>query len=282
MASEGDLQCADGRIVHWYEDGPADGVPLFWHHGTPNIGQPPGPLMRPATERGFRWVSLDRPGYGGSTRREGRYVADIVEDVAGVADALRMPRFAVVGHSGGGPHALACAALMPGRVLAAASIAGLAPYGAAGLDWFGGMGRGGREELEAAALGPAALSAQLSQDWDPEMFTPADHEALGGPWRWFTGIVEAALAHGPDGMIDDDRAYVTGWGFDPADAGAVATLIAHGGEDRVVPASHGRWLAEAIPGAALRRFDDAGHISVLLHAEELLDWLQESVEEARR
>ncbi|WP_062308122.1 alpha/beta fold hydrolase [Demequina subtropica] len=282
MASEGDLQCADGRIVHWYEDGPADGVPLFWHHGTPNIGQPPGPLMRPATERGFRWVSLDRPGYGGSTRREGRCVAGIVEDVADVADALGMPRFAVVGHSGGGPHALACAALLPDRVLAAVSIAGLAPYGAAGLDWFGGMGRGGREELEAAALGPAALSAQLSQEWDPEMFTPADHQALEGPWRWFTGIVEAALAHGPDGMIDDDRAYVTGWGFDPGEAGAVATLVAHGGEDRVVPASHGRWLADAVPGADARRFEDAGHISVLLHSEELLDWLQERVEEARR
>ncbi|WP_296667594.1 alpha/beta fold hydrolase, partial [Demequina sp.] len=160
MARDGDLTRPDGRIVHWYEDGPRDApLVLFWHHGTPNIGQPPGPLMKPATDRGIRWVALDRPGYGGSTRQEGRCVADVAEDVAAVADELGVERFAVVGHSGGGPHALACAASLGGRVRAAVSIAGLAPFEAGGLDWYGGMAQGGRLELEAAALGPAALVA---------------------------------------------------------------------------------------------------------------------------
>ncbi|MDN4484015.1 alpha/beta fold hydrolase [Demequina lignilytica] len=274
---EGDLLRPDGCRVHWYDGGPEDAeLVLFWHHGTPNIGQPPGPLMAPVTERGWRWISLDRPGYGGSDRREGRCVADVVDDVADVAAALAVPRFAVVGHSGGGPHALACAAVLgPERVRAAVSIAGLAPFGAPGLDWFGGMAPGGRSELEAAALGPAALAAQLeSEEWDPESFTPGDHAALEGEWGWFGSVVEAALSLGPDGMIDDDVAYVSDWGCAVEDAGSVPVLVAHGEDDRVVPAAHGRWLADAIPGAEARFLEDSGHISVLLDAGALLDWLE--------
>ncbi|WP_062291024.1 alpha/beta fold hydrolase [Demequina phytophila] len=278
MASKGEIDRPDGRTVRWYTDGPDDAsLVIFWHHGTPNIGQPPGPLMKPATDRGIRWVSLDRPGYGGSTRREGRCVADVVEDVAAVADELGIDRFAAVGHSGGGPHALACAALLPERVQACVSIAGLAPFEAGGLDWYGGMAHGGRLELEAAALGPAALRAQLEAEWDPETFMAADHAALAGEWGWFNGIVNAALELGPDGMVDDDLAYVSDWGFTVADAGAVPTLIAHGGKDRVVPFTHGEWLSRQIEGAGTRVFPDDGHISVLTYAETLLDWLVETV-----
>ncbi|MDN4476957.1 alpha/beta hydrolase [Demequina sp. SYSU T00192] len=279
MTRDGELERPDGRTVRWYTDGPDDAdLVLFWHHGTPNIGQPPGPLMKPATDRGIRWVSIDRPGYGGSTRREGRCVADVVEDVAAVADELGIESFAVVGHSGGGPHALACAALIPSRVRACVSIAGLAPFEAGGLDWYGGMANGGRLELEAAALGPAALRAQVAAEWDPESFTPEDNAALAGEWGWFTGIVKAALELGPDGMVDDDLAYVRQWGFAVEGAGAVPLLIAHGGRDRVVPYTHGEWLVGAIPGAEQRFFPEEGHISVLLHAETLLDWLVTSVE----
>ncbi|WP_062463954.1 alpha/beta fold hydrolase [Demequina soli] len=277
MMRIGELDRPGGRAVRWYTDGPEDAsLVLFWHHGTPNIGEPPGPLMGPATDRGIRWVSLDRPGYGGSTRREGRCVADVAEDVAAVADTLGIERFAVVGHSGGGPHALACAALQPQRVRACASIAGLAPMGAEGLDWYGGMAAGGRGELEAAASGPVALRAQLAREWDPEIFIPEDHATLAGEWSWFDQIVSAALEHGPDGMVDDDLAYVSPWGFDPADAARVPVLLAHGGRDRVVPCTHGEWLARAIPGAQWRLFPDDGHISVLLRAETVLDWLVET------
>lgn len=275
----GEITRDAGRTLRWYADGPEDArLTLLWHHGTPNIGEPPGPLMKPATDRGIRWVALDRPGYGGSSRVEGRCVADVAADAAAVADELGIERFASVGHSGGGPHALATAALLPDRVLACAALASLAPYEAPGLDWFGGMARGSRAELEAAALGPAALKVQLDQESDPEIFTPEDHAALAGPWKWFDKIVEAALEHGPEGMIDDDRAYVTPWGFDVADAGAVPVLVAHGGKDRVVPWVHGDWLARAIPGADLRTFPDDGHIGVLTHAEALLEWLLRAAE----
>src|SRR5437016_3768249 len=150
MVSQTDLELTDGRTLHVYDTGAldADGeLALFWHHGTPNIGTPPGPLVGAAAELGIRWVSHDRPGYGGSTAQPGRSVASVASDVAAVADSLGIERFAVMGHSGGGPHVLACAALLPERVLAAVSCSGLAPYDAEDLDWFAGMARAGTAEL---------------------------------------------------------------------------------------------------------------------------------------
>ncbi|WP_207795323.1 alpha/beta fold hydrolase [Deinococcus koreensis] len=138
MITEADIRLADGRTLHVYDTGGhGSGHPLtvVWHHGTPNIGSPPEPLFAASTRLGIRWVSSDRPGYGGSTPLPGRSVAAAAADLNAVADALGLERFAVMGHSGGGPHALACAALLPGRVLAVVSGAGLAPYGAGG--WTG-------------------------------------------------------------------------------------------------------------------------------------------------
>src|SRR6185437_3401872 len=125
------------------------------HHGTPNIGAPPAPLFAVADRLGLRWVSYDRPGYGGSTARPGRNVASAAEDVRSIADAFGIDRFATMGHSGGGPHALACAALLPDRVLAVISGYALAPYGAEGLDWFAGMSESGAASLRAAVAGRA-------------------------------------------------------------------------------------------------------------------------------
>jgi len=134
---ETDLQLSDGRTLHVYDTG-AEGangrLAVFWHHGTPNIGAPPEPLFAAAERLGIRWASYDRPGYGGSTSRPDRDVASAADDVSRVADALGIDRFAVMGHSGGGSHALACGALLPERVLGVVSVSGMAPFGAEGLD----------------------------------------------------------------------------------------------------------------------------------------------------
>ena len=132
---------------------------VFCHYGTPNIGAPPEPLFAAAEELGIRWVSYDRPGYGGSTPYPGRDVASAAAYASTIADALGIDRFAVMGHSGGGSHALACGALLPERVLGVVSVAGLAPFGAEGLDWFAGMATSGAAELRAATEGRAALEA---------------------------------------------------------------------------------------------------------------------------
>ena len=262
----------DGRTLRAY-DVPADEprLTVFWHHGTPNVGTPPEPLLPMSHE--IRWVSYDRPGYGGSTPHLGRDVASAALDVAAIADALGIDRFAVLGHSGGGPHALACAALLGDRVIAAVEGSGTAPFGAEGLDWFAGINPTGTAELRAAVEGRDALERELARsEYDPAMFTAADHETLEGPWGWIGRIAGEALAGGIGGMVDDDLAYVAPWGFDPVDI-AVPVLVLHGEDDRVVPATHGRWLASRVPSAELWLRPGEGHVSVLGAAPAVLDWL---------
>jgi pimeloyl-ACP methyl ester carboxylesterase len=219
VVTETDLALGDGRTLHVYDTGTGDGttgLAVFWQHGTPSTGAPPEPLFAAAAERGIRWVSHDRPGYGGSTPHPGRDVASAAADVASIADALGIYRFAVMGDSGGGPHALACAAVWPRRVLATVCISEPAPFAAEGLDWFAGMTPSGAAEYRAAAAGRAALEAYFaSAEFDPAVFTPADHAAAFGAWSWLGTVAAQALATDQGGIVDDDLAYVTPWGFDP-------------------------------------------------------------------
>ena len=207
-------------------------------------------------------------------------MASVAADVAGVADALGIDRFAVMGASGGGPHALGCAALLPDRVTAAVSIAGLAPFAADGLDWFGEMASAGEAELRAACAGSAELTDHLlTAEFDPEVFTPADHAELTGAWTWLGGIAGQGMQGGIDGMVDDDLAYVTPWGLDLADVLAPVLLV-HGDVDRVVPSTHSRWLAKHLTTADLWERPGAGHVSVLTSGDAALDWMARSASHA--
>ncbi|KOV79132.1 alpha/beta fold hydrolase [Nocardia sp. NRRL S-836] len=255
------------RTLHVYDVG--EGVPVFWHHGTPNLGLPPEPLFRP----GVRWISYDRPGYGTSTPVPGRTVASAATDVAHIADELGISTFAVVGHSGGGPHALACAALLGDRVTGVVAAASMAPFDAPGLDPFAGMIASGQASLRAAMAGRAEKERYETSgvEYDPE-FTETDLAALRGPWSFFDKVVPPALANGPGPLIDDDIAYVTPWGFDTASI-SVPILLLHGARDGIAPVSYAHWLAARIPGAELRVTAEDGHISVLNHAPAALDWL---------
>ena len=276
MVAETDLELGDGRTLHIYDtcaDGAEGRLAVFWHHGTPNIGAPPAPPLPAAAQRGIRWVSYDRPGYGGSTPHPGRDVASAAADIASIAGALGIGQFAVMGHSGGGTHALACAALLPERVLGAVCVAAMAPFGAEGLDWFAGMAAPGT--LRAAARGRAAVEEYLaSTEFDPEQFTPADEGALEGAWSWLGDVAGKALEGGRDGEIDDQLAYVAPCGFDPGQVTA-PVLFLHGDQDRIAPSAHGTWLARHTRSAQLWLRPDDGHISVLTSAAEALDWLRD-------
>lgn len=273
MRTGTDVSLPGGRTLRVYDTGGEGGPAIFWHHGTPNTGAPPEPLFDAAARHGVRWVSYDRPGYGGSSPEPGRAMASAAGCTAAVADALGIGRFAVLGHSSGGPHALACAALLPDRVLAVASVSGLAPFGADGLNWFGGMAAAGEASLRAALAGREAKERyEASAEFDPETFTPADHAALSGPWSWFGEIVASAVATDRGGMVDDELANVAPWGFDPAGITA-PVLVLHGEDDRVVPVSHAAWVAGRCPSAELRTHPGEGHISVLRHGAAALDWL---------
>ena len=277
---ERDVLTTDGRVLHTYDLGPterSDELVVLWQHGTPNTGAPPEPLFEAARPLGIRWIGYDRPSYGGSTPHPDATIATAAADARQIADQLGIGRFTVFGHSGGGPRALACGALIPDRVVAVVSVSSPAPWPAPGLDYFAGMSDGGARELRAAARGRAELQEVLAaNEFDPESFIPADYAALEGSWSWFNGIVEAATANGFDGMVADLVGAMAAWGFDLA-AVSAPTLIMHGTADRMVPSSHSEWLAAHCPAAELRLQPEAGHISVLDSAPSALAWLRQVV-----
>lgn len=272
-----DIELPGGRVIHAYQQDFEADTYVLWHHGTPNIGAPPRPLFTASARLGLGWFSYDRPGYGGSSPLPGRDVASAAEDAAAVADALEISRFAVAGHSGGGPHALACAALLPDRVAAAFISSGLAPLSAGGLDWFAGMVPSGEASLRAALEGQDAKERYETSgvEYDPE-FTASDLAALSGAWSWLDDVVGPAIEAGPGGLIADDLAYVKPWGFDPGEI-LVPVLFMHGGKDRIVPSSHGEWLAGRCPAGELRLLPDDGHISILNSSLAALEWLRAQI-----
>ncbi|HEY4828615.1 MAG TPA: alpha/beta hydrolase [Solirubrobacteraceae bacterium] len=279
----------DGRVLEVQIAGPADGLPLFSHHGTPGAAEMFDPLTAVGAERGMRHIIYSRPGYGGSTRCPGRTVASCVTDVAAVADALGYDRFYSVGGSGGGPHSIACAALLPDRVIAAASIASPAPVDADGLDWTAGMGQENVEELAASQAGDAELEAFLEALLEQlvgvsdeqviaalgDLVSDVDRRALTGELAEFiVRETNHALSNGVWGWFDDDRAFLGDWGFDLTDVRAPLSVW-HGGQDRFVPPAHGEWLAAYLGADAHLRPDD-GHLSLALTSYgEILDTLLE-------
>jgi len=274
VTTELDVPLRDRRTAHVHDCG-ADATPVtvVWHHGTPQIGTPPPPFVA-ATPR-LRWVGYDRPGYDRTARQPGRSIASAAADVGDIADALGIDRFAVVGHSGGSPHALACAALLPERVLAVVCFAGMAPFDAEGLDWFAGMHPAGAGELRASTDGAAALEALLAAtEFDATQFTPTDHAALQREWAFLGTSAGQATSNGIGGLVDDDLAYVRPWGFAVEQVTAPVLLI-HGDADQIIPLAHSQWLAEHLPDAELRVRPDDGHLSVLDGGVDAVAWILE-------
>ncbi len=273
MVMKRDLWLADGRRLVVHEaggSGASDELTLIWHHGSPQTGALLDPLVPSAARRNIRLVSYARPSYGGSSPNPGRDVASAAADVARVADALDVDRFAVMGTSGGGPHALACAALLPERVIGAVTLASPAPYTDA-FDWYAGMVSPGG--LHAAASGRDARARYAAtEEFDENSFTPADWAALNGRWASLGRDAGQAGAAGPDGLIDDDVALAAPWGFDVAEI-SVPVLLVQGGEDRVVPPSHADTLTRAVPTSELWLRPHDGHVSVLDACPVAMDWL---------
>jgi len=271
------LTTPDGRRLEYLLGGAADGLPLLFHVGTPNCAADFSVISRPATEHGLRLICYSRPGYAGSTERPGRTVADAIDDVTVLLDSLGVDRFVTAGWSGGGPHALACAALLPERCRAAAVLAGVAPYDAAGLDFLAGMGEDNLAEFGAALAGRERLQEYLdgvaphlaevtgeSVTTGLESLLPeVDKRALTGEFAdQMAATFRRALSSGVAGWRDDDLAFVRDWGFGLSDL-TVPVAIWQGGQDLMVPFAHGRWLAGAIPGVRSHLLPDEGHISLI-------------------
>lgn len=294
MEQEGDgverLALRDGRVLDVRVSGSEAGMPLVFHHGTPGAYPPWRALERATHARGLRFVTFSRPGYGGSTRRPRRSVADVVSDTASVLEGIGAPRCLVGGVSGGGPHALACAA----RLEAAAAVvvvASVAPYGGEGLDWMAGMGADNVAEFGAALAGEEQLRPFLEAAHQhlkdaslEEMVSSLDSLLPEADKAVLTGelgedvVIEfrEALRTGVDGWFDDDMAFVAPWGFD-LDEITRPVALWQGTADLMVPVAHGRWLAERVPDAAVHLEGGEGHMSVGVNfLEKMLDELVEA------
>ena len=278
---------ADGRRLDMRISGPAGGVPLVFHHGTPGARTPVRALERAAHSRGLRVVTSSRPGYGDSDRLPRRNVIDVVADTNALLAAIDAERCVVAGWSGGGPHALACAA----RLSAAAAvlvIAGVAPHDADGLDWTAGMGDQNVVEFSAALGGEDELRSYLVEagehlkDVDaagivssfetllPEVDRAVLTDEFGEDMA--AGFHEAVRT-GVDGWFDDDMAFVKPWGFELEEI-SIPTMIWQGSNDLMVPFAHGQWLASHLPRAWVQLEQGEGHLSIGLGAlDRMLDEL---------
>ena len=281
----------DGRRLAVTELGDPDGVPIVFHHGTPQAAVPFGILERPAAERGLRTITYSRPGYGRSTPRQDATttatVADDAADTATILDALGIDTFVTLGWSGGGPRALACAALLPGRCLAATSGVGIAPPDAEGLDQLAGMGPENVAEYTAVAAGSDALTAFLEEFGTPMLnataddiarelgglLPPVDRAAMTGELAdYLAAASQHAGAQGIVGWRDDDLTHSRPWGFDLG-AIEVPTAVWQGTEDLMVPFAHAQWLAAHVAGTRAHLVEGEGHVSLLMQVGDILDEL---------
>jgi pimeloyl-ACP methyl ester carboxylesterase len=284
------VRTPDGRTLAVEDAGDPAGRVVLVHGGTPNSRHLYGPSVADAAGRGLRLIGYDRPGYGGSTPRPGYSIADCAGDVSAICAALEIDRLAMWGISGGGPYVLACAALLPDLVAAAASLASHAPYGAAGLDWFAGMDEDDADSNRLLLTDPQAARAKTDKDRDEALATsasdlaqalesflsPADAAVLTGEMAEFLTYADhEGLAPGSQGWWDDACAHVRPWGFQLSDI-SVPVLVLHGRQDKFVPFGHGQWLATHIPGAEARLLDDDGHLTLLAHrVGDVHAWLSE-------
>jgi len=287
---EHDVSTDDGRTLRVLEQGDPHGHPILIHHGMPGSRLQFKPAVVRARQQGLRLISYDRPGYGGSSRHEGRSVGDCAADVRAIAAALEIDRLAVWGISGGGPHALACAALLPDLVPAVASLASPAPWEAEGLDYLADTGDLNVEDTKLFFEDRAAAEAKCAADRDEmlevdlpgmiemleTLLAAPDAEVLTGELGSY--VLEQqriGLEPGYTGWWDDGVATMAPWGFE-LEAIKTPVLLLHGRHDKFVPFAHGEWLAGQIPGVEPRLTEDDGHVTLLVdRLDDVHAWLVE-------
>ncbi len=293
-ARQSTIRTTDGLTLGVAEYGPADGFPVVSIHGTPGsrYGGPPPDKPDLYERLGIRVITFDRPGYGLSSRRPGRAVCDAAHDVAAIVDSLGIDQFAVTGGSGGGPHSLAVATLLPDRVTRVACVVGVAPLGSAGLPqdtWLAGTTQGNVDEFTWSMQGESVLRPQLERlaaddlarvKRDPTnplgetyQMSDSDKAIMARPKYAvrMQRLMEEAYRTGVDGWVDDDLVFVKDWGFDLASLTTPA-MVWFGTDDTLVPAAHGRWLAAHVPGALVVTMS-GGHLELVNRSEDLMTWL---------
>jgi pimeloyl-ACP methyl ester carboxylesterase len=279
----------DGRRIGYAVYGATEGRPVMFFSGTPGsrLDARVGGADAVADQRGVRLIVVERPGYGLSDRKPGRRVVDWPDDVRQVADRLGLERFSVYGYSGGGPHALACAARLGDRVTAVAAVSSVGVPGVAGA--FEGMGPNERVLHRLTRISPRLVDAvyrlvRRNAQASPDRFfrdfekdcSDSDRALLADASirEGFRATVLEALSTGVGGAVDDWVALVRyPWGFEPEEVRTPVALV-FGAADRIVPVAQGRDLARRIPNAHVREVPGEGHLLIVARLGEILDALE--------
>jgi pimeloyl-ACP methyl ester carboxylesterase len=280
---------AGDRLLAVEDSGPAAGVPVLVHNGDGSRHIFP-PTAREAARAGFRLIGYDRPGCGLSTAMPGRTIADCVQDVQLILDSLGISRAAAWGSSGGGPYALASAALLPGVFDAVCLFASIAPYGAPDLDFTAGMswGEAAREQIDLFFTDPARAQAEFLAEvpdqlarqsdarwWMERWGKRAGHDAAHNQ-EWADHLAASAADGSGGGWWDDWTAVLRPWGFRLSAVHAPVALW-QGLQDEAVPAAHARWLASALPRAELHLAAKEDHTNVEENnRSQAFAWLREA------
>ncbi|WP_203962583.1 alpha/beta fold hydrolase [Actinocatenispora thailandica] len=262
-----DLIQQGSRRLRYCVYGPEDGIPVVSSNPTPHTRWERPDVVDAYQRAGLRALSYDRPGYGGSSRQPGRTVADAAADVVALAGAMGWERFAVTGFSGGAAHALACAALLPDRVTRCAVVAGTAPFGAPGLDFFAGMSDDNADGFRLATRGAGEFGRRTRRVATQVL---ADLDA-GSPDAGRLARMRAMLLDGQQGWADDMVALVRPWGFDVRDV-ARPVGVWFSPDDVNSPPGHGAWLLTHLSNAEGHRYA-GGHEPGSDTTERLLRWL---------
>ena len=285
-----DVTTDDGRRLEVMVADRREGLPLLFHNGLPSAVVPYQPFDDAAEANGMYVVTYSRPGYGASTpwpeEREPQ-IADDVADTRVILDSLGIDEFVTLGWSGGGPRALATAALLPERCLAAASLAGVAPVGEGGMSreaWVVDMGPENVRDLDAAVAGREVLRPIMAREAEEfeavtrddivaafgQLVTEVDAAALTGEFaEYIAADFRRSVERGMAGIFEDTMMIARPWGFDLRSID-LPVAIWQGRHDAMVPFGHGQWLSQNVPGAHARLFDDEGHLTLVRKLPEIL------------
>ncbi len=278
------LRLPDGRLLGYARFGCKQGHPLLYFHGLPGSRHECGLLHGAAEALGLQVLALDRPGYGLSSPQPGRRLSQWPGDVTAFADALGIERFSIVGVSGGGPCALACARLIPGRIASTAVVCGLGPVAEPRLrramSWHARLAfylaGSSPAALQALYGTPLHLLARLSPAFAMRVLAyhlgPPDRDLLLAPQvlELLSRNLRAAFRQGAGGALQDVAVYRAAWGFEVRDI-SLPVHFWHGDADPIVPLQHSEYLKARLPGSRLTVVPGEGHFSLpVLHAERIL------------
>jgi pimeloyl-ACP methyl ester carboxylesterase len=282
----GETEVAPGRVLGWAEFGHPEGDPVLWFHGTPGARtQIPPTVDEAALQRGFRVISVERPGTGRSTDHRYHRIVDFAADVEVLADHLGLDRFAVVGLSGGGPYALAVAHELPDRVVVATLLGGLGPTRGGDAVWsYTRIMRFGAPAFEVLRTPVGNLLGRVVDVLEPvadpafniyiALLGFADRPVLSNP-RFRAMFLHDLLTAGELRSVAHDFAlFSRHWGFALGDV-RPPVVVWQGLADTIVPQSHGHHQAARLPRGELHVRPGEGHFAGFADVSTVLDRVRE-------